>query len=126
MGKRFLMLEHRGRKSGKTRQTVLEVVSNQDHAVYIAAAWGSKADWLRNVRANPHVAVLLGNATFETNAVELGETRARAVLVEYGDRHPKAFDKLAHFMLEEPGESTGEQVDRVAAAIPIVELPKPV
>ena len=59
MGSRFLLLEHTGRKSGKVRRNVLEVVRRDDAArmFYIVSAWGEKSDWLRNVRANAAVTI---------------------------------------------------------------------
>lgn len=125
MGRRFVMLEHTGRKSGKTRQTVLEVVADRPDAVYVAAAWGTKADWLRNIMSNSHVVVHHGGRTFATESAIVDESEAGDVLSEYGARHPKAFDRLAKFMLDDPGETTAIQVARVAASIPVVRLARP-
>ena len=125
MGKRFVMLEHVGRTSGKTRRTVLEVVADRPDAVYVAAAWGSKADWLRNIDVTPHVVVHHGTRTFATDAVVVGEGEAGSVLSEYAARHPKAFDRLARFMLDDPGETTADQVHHVAENIPMVRLTHP-
>jgi deazaflavin-dependent oxidoreductase (nitroreductase family) len=52
LGGRFLMLTHTGRKSGKRRHVVVEVV---DHAkttdtYYIASGWGEKSDWSQNIQ----------------------------------------------------------------------------
>lgn len=123
LGHRFLMLEHTGRRSGVVRRTVLEVVTETDEAVYVAAGWGSKADWLRNVRADPDVVVHIGTRRFATRAHTVDPSRARSVLAEYGERHPKSLGKLAGFMLDDPGSTTLEQVDRLADTIPVVELP---
>lgn len=123
MGGRALMLEHTGRKTGKIRRTVLEVVSNRPNAAYVGAAWGWRSDWLRNVRANPHVVVHLGNRSFVTQASVVDEEVARHLLSEYASRHPRAFKWLAHFILDQSDETTTEQVERIAATIPIVELP---
>lgn len=123
LGHRFLMLEHVGRRSGIRRSTVLEVVTETDEAVYVAAGWGSKADWLRNVRADPNVVVHLGSRRFASRASIVDMDEAGAVLAAYADRHPKAMGKLAAFMLDDPGTTTREQVERLATTIPIVELP---
>lgn len=123
IGGRALMLEHTGRKTGKIRRTVLEVVSNRPSAVYVGAAWGRRSDWLRNVQANPHVVVHLGNRSFASHAAVVSEDLARDVLGEYASRHPRAFKWLTRFLLDQPGETTREQVERIASTIPIVELP---
>lgn len=124
LGKRFLMLEHVGRKSGQTRRTVLEVVFDTDEATYVAAAWGSKAHWLRNIEANPYVTFYVGSKRYETTAAIVGNPEARDVMAAYATAHPKALDRLASFMLDDPGDTPQEQARQVADSIPIVRLPK--
>lgn len=125
MGKRLLMIEHVGRRSGEIRRTILEVVSNDDGAVYVAAAWGSKAQWLSNVRANPHVTVYLGSRRFDSTAVVVPVSEARLVMDRYAGKHPRAFEALAWMMLDEPGETAEQRVERVAEAVPTVRFDKP-
>ena len=62
LGKRFLLLEHRGRKSGVIRQTVIEVVDHDPQVGYfvVAAAWGNKSDWFKNISVHPKVAIEVG------------------------------------------------------------------
>jgi deazaflavin-dependent oxidoreductase (nitroreductase family) len=62
LGHRFLPLTHRGRKSGKIYQTVLEVV-HYDPATRESAAlsaWGERADWYQNIVARPAIEVQTG------------------------------------------------------------------
>lgn len=123
-GKRFLMLEHTGRKSGQVRQTILEVVVNDPDAAYVAAAWGKSAQWLRNVEADPHVTVYLGSRRFDTEAVRVGIETAHDLMGRYATAHPKALDRLAAFMLEDPGDTVEQKAARVADHVPMVRLPK--
>ena len=123
-GKRFLMLEHTGRKTGETRRTVLEVVANRDDAVYVAAGWGSAAQWLKNVRADPNVVFYLGSKRHHTVAEMVPEEEAMELMTEYAEAHPRALERLAAFMLEDPGKGAAEQARRVAAAVPMVRLAK--
>lgn len=124
LGTRFLMLEHHGRKSGKTRRTVLEVVTKRPDALYVAAAWKRKAQWLKNIEADPHVTVHCGFERFDTVALVIDPDAARTVIGEYAARHPRAFAGLARFMLDEPGETIPERVELVATTIPLIELPR--
>lgn len=124
MGKRFLMLEHVGRKSGETRRTVLEVVLDENDAVYIASGWGSSSQWFRNVRANPSVVFHHGSKRYETEAVVVDQTEAKRVMDVYAEIHPRALDRLASFMIDDPGATTGERARRVAESIPILRLAK--
>lgn len=61
-GHRFLMMTHRGRKSGLVRQTVLEVLryDPQTHESTVIAAFGERADWYRNIQASPPLEVQTG------------------------------------------------------------------
>jgi deazaflavin-dependent oxidoreductase (nitroreductase family) len=61
-GSRLLMLERAGRKTGIRRYGVLEAVDRPDSATCIVAAgFGDRAQWLRNVRATPRVRVYPGS-----------------------------------------------------------------
>jgi F420H(2)-dependent quinone reductase len=52
-GSRLLMLEHTGRETGIRRYVVLEAVDHPHAGTYIVAAgFGDRAQWLRNVRAD--------------------------------------------------------------------------
>src|SRR5664279_3639569 len=84
MGHRFLLLTHMGRKSGLTRQTVLEVVhyDKVTGACVVASGWGTKSEWYRNVIANPIIVFQVRNKRIagiaerlspETGAQELYE-----------------------------------------------------
>jgi deazaflavin-dependent oxidoreductase (nitroreductase family) len=124
LGRRFLMLEHVGRKSGEIRRTVVEVVLDDEHAVYIASGWGSSAQWFRNIEANPSVVFHLGNKRYATTAVIVEQAEAGRVMDSYADAHPKALGRLASFMLDDPGETVEVQARRVAETIPMVRLSK--
>ncbi|MGH8952144.1 MAG: nitroreductase family deazaflavin-dependent oxidoreductase [Acidimicrobiia bacterium] len=125
LGHRFLMLEHRGRKTDKTRRTVLEVVANRPDALHVAAAWREKADWFQNIEADPSVVVHCGLERFETNAEIMAPEHARQVLSDYASENPRIFTRLARFMLDDPGQTIAENVDRVASTVPVVRLARP-
>src|SRR5690606_3939347 len=59
LGKRFLHLEHRGRKSGLIRHAVVEIVDHdvQNDSYVVASAWGHQSDWYRNITVEPHVKI---------------------------------------------------------------------
>lgn len=59
MGRRFLMIEHRGRKSAKLYRTVIEVVGRHpDKGEWIVTAgFGPKSDWYLNLQAGTLEAV---------------------------------------------------------------------
>ncbi len=56
LGDRFLVLTTRGRKSGLSRHTMLEVVFYEGRP-YVGAGWGTSSAWVRNLLADPQVLV---------------------------------------------------------------------
>ena len=100
LGKRFLKITHIGRKSGLPRQVVLEVVKHEpsSETYYIAAAWGERSDWVKNIHINPHVQVQVGNQRSEMVAEHLNPDQAEDVIFDYSQRHPTAMMSLARMM----------------------------
>lgn len=99
-GSRFLLLEHIGRKSGKRYQTPLEVASRDEaHDEYIVTSGtGVNADWYRNIRANPAVAIWLGSRRYPVKQRFLPTAEAVERMKEYEREHPKAAAKLEDLM----------------------------
>lgn len=95
-GSRFLMLEHRGRVSGEPRHVVLECVLRPDPAtLFVASGFGDKAQWYRNVLADPGVRVSIGRRRNVPGvATPLTGVDSARVLDEYGELHPKALKQL--------------------------------
>lgn len=54
-GRRFLplwaLVQHRGRKSGKSYETPIAILGSTPQNVYIALPWGDRTDWVRNLQA---------------------------------------------------------------------------
>ncbi len=95
-GSRLLMVEHVGRKSGKRRHVVIEVIGRPAPDTYlVASAFGTSAQWYRNLEANPSARVWVG-ARRATPAVarRLGDEQADLALAAYITRHPRAWARL--------------------------------
>jgi deazaflavin-dependent oxidoreductase (nitroreductase family) len=62
LGGRFLLLSHVGRKTGKTRQALVEVMRHDQESdrYIVASGWGERSDWLRNVQRAPEVTLVVG------------------------------------------------------------------
>ena len=96
LGHRFLLLNHIGRKSGKPRQSVLEVV-NHDKATdtyYIASGFGKKSDWYLNILAHPQVDIQVGWRKMAVTAVPLTPEQSGQAMVDYSRRYPMAAKNL--------------------------------
>lgn len=96
LGKRFLLLNHIGRKSGKARQTVLEVVNyDQDtNTFYIASGFGKKSDWYRNILEHPEVSIQVGWRKMVVTAVPLTPEESGQAMVDYARQYPTAAKNL--------------------------------
>ena len=99
-GQRFLLLEHKGRKSGALYQTPLEVAyHNPETDEYVVTSGrGVKADWYRNIKANPAVAIWIGSSRYPTAQRFLPTEEAVDVMKNYEQEHPKTAAKLEGMM----------------------------
>ena len=124
MGGRFLLLTHTGRKTGLPRQTVIEVVS-QDEATstyYVAAAWRDRSDWYRNIQQNPAVGVQVRNHRFEARAEQISVTEGEEKLWDYAQEHRIAFGELVTLMLGERLPADKETCRKVAESVPLISI----
>lgn len=89
LGRRFLLLTHVGRRSGRHHRTVLEVIRYLDDAdeYVVISGLGRGADWYRNICATPPVEVTVGRRRFVPDCRVLDEDRALDVLASYEQRH---------------------------------------
>jgi deazaflavin-dependent oxidoreductase (nitroreductase family) len=110
LGTRFLLLTHTGRKSGKERKTVLEVVRYglEKSEFVVAAGFGPHSDWYQNLRARPRAAVQCGRRRWDMQAEFLTPDQAGEELLDYGHRHPAALRELIRFMGFRAGDSPEE------------------
>ena len=62
LGSRFLCLVHRGRRSGKLRRTVVEVVhfDHRSEEAAVVAGWGPHTQWYLNLESAPAEEVRVG------------------------------------------------------------------
>jgi deazaflavin-dependent oxidoreductase (nitroreductase family) len=92
LGKRFLLLTHTGRKSGLSRQTVLEVVDyNPDTDTYvIASGYGKQSHWYRNILKTPDVTIQVGQRRMHVKAHVLTPEESGEAMVRYARRYPTA------------------------------------
>lgn len=95
LGRRLVMIEHRGRLSGARRFVVVEVVEREGRALRVASGFGHKAQWYRNLRANGVAHLSTGRSRRVPVAVTLLDPRAsREVLDRYARDHPDAWRRL--------------------------------
>lgn len=101
MGKRFLMIEHRGRKSDRPYHTVLEVAGRypDKNEWIVTSGTGPGADWYRNLSAGKLDAVWVGSKRHNDATVRFLEAEeAAAVFHVYETAHAKTAQKLLDSM----------------------------
>ncbi|WP_019971251.1 nitroreductase family deazaflavin-dependent oxidoreductase [Mycobacterium sp. 141] len=120
LGSRVLMLEHIGRTSGRRRYAVLEVVDRPAPDSYVVAAgFGEKAQWFRNVRANPAVRVWTGSQAPRPAAAHvLDQQGTDRVLNAYRSGRPKAWAQFKPIL----EETLGQPITDTDTPLPMVEL----
>lgn len=122
-GGRLIMVEHRGRTTGRIRQVVLETVARQGQVHDVVSGYGWSAQWLRNVEADPRVRLWAGwGRGTSARARILPADEARDVLERYRTDHPVAAQALGRALGLEPLR-TGEPLPpEVADALPVVRI----
>jgi deazaflavin-dependent oxidoreductase (nitroreductase family) len=89
IGNVVLLLTTVGRKSHKPRVTPLQY-EEIDGRVYLGAALGEKADWVRNIRANPRVGLRVKSRRFSGLAETITDAKRIADFLEIRlQRHPE-------------------------------------
>jgi deazaflavin-dependent oxidoreductase (nitroreductase family) len=105
LGRRFLLLQHQGRKSGKLRQSVLEIVQAEPelNTYYVVSGFGTASDWYKNITNTPKATIQVGYQKLAVISEQLDPEEAGELMLEYARKYPKnlqALDKLMGYGLE--------------------------
>ncbi|MEV6286193.1 nitroreductase family deazaflavin-dependent oxidoreductase [Kribbella sp. NPDC051770] len=123
LGPRVLMLQHRGRRSGLARYVVLEVVGRTPEAVTVVSGYAGKAQWFRNVQADPAVRVWTGRRVdVAAHAEVLPADEARSTLEDYRQHHRRAARALGKVLGIEDLTSDEPLPPDIADRLPLVRL----
>ncbi len=89
LGRRFCEVEHVGRKSGKRRTTVLEIVERDPATgeIVVASAYGATANWYRNLQQRPATKIRTGRQEYVPETRFLTPEEGRAVAERFGVDH---------------------------------------
>jgi deazaflavin-dependent oxidoreductase (nitroreductase family) len=116
----WVMLVTIGRRSGQPRRVVLDVVRREGDRIWVVAADGKRADWVRNLMADPHLEVWHRWRRHRAEARLLDEREADEMIVELYRRRP-TYVRAVYRLLGERVESE-EDARRLAAGLQPVEL----
>lgn len=89
LGYRFLLLAHRGRRTGRVYRTVLEVIAWDPAAreAVVMSGFGRTSQWYRNVLATDPVEVRIARQRFTPRVRQLDEDEAARALADYEERN---------------------------------------
>jgi deazaflavin-dependent oxidoreductase (nitroreductase family) len=122
-GRRFLLLVHIGRKSGRPHQTVIEVVKSDpaSNIYYVVSGWGEKSDWYQNIITHPNVMIQVKNSIHGAVAERVSFETGGKIMVEYFQLHPILLKTLARVM-HYPYEGTENSARQFGESIPVIAL----
>ncbi|MDD9207724.1 nitroreductase family deazaflavin-dependent oxidoreductase [Georgenia sp. 10Sc9-8] len=120
---RLVMVEHVGRRTGRRRHVVLEVVERGPHHVVVPSGYGRRAQWFRNLEADPRVRLWWrGVVGARGHARVLGVEEARELLERYRARSRTRARVVATTLDLPELLASGPLPAEVAARVPLVEL----
>ena len=129
LGERFVLLKHIGRKSGELRKTVVEVVSRDkaSDTYFIVSGWGYKANWYRNLLAQPDIDIEVGRRKLQVTAETIPARQGVDVLLAYRKKHPIAARELSQLMgLDIFNTPPAELGNIIQESLPVIALrPRP-
>jgi len=90
IGAEWMLISTTGRKTGKRRDSMVDVMDYDasTDTYYIEAAYGSRADWFKNIKANPIFDAQVGRRKFKAQAQELDAAGTGEMLVRFFRRKP--------------------------------------
>ena len=105
-----MLLTPTGRRSGQSRQVVLEVVGRdrKSGGFLVASGYGTRSQWFRNILEDPWVRFQVGRRRNTGLARPLPATESGRRLAEYARRHPRTAASLMRLV--------GQEVDGSATA----------
>jgi deazaflavin-dependent oxidoreductase (nitroreductase family) len=125
IGKYFLLLTTTGRKSGKPRYTALEYIYDKENECYrVAAGWGGRTDWYRNLLKTPRVRVQVGRLKFDAIAEKASAEGVATYMMQVSELQPR-MDRVWNRWSDQPVDGTFESYLYAARFFPSVWL-KPV
>ncbi len=99
LGRWFLLLEHRGRRTGRVYRTVIEVVARDEDTgeVFAASGFGRSANWFRNLQADPHATIETAGRRTDVVAHVLDVPERQRIVERYRREHPwrrRVFERM--------------------------------
>lgn len=125
LGRRCMLLVQRGRRTGRRRETVLEVLEYHPEGpeVVVMSGFGPDPAWLRNIEANPGEEVVIGRERFIATHRILDAEEAVGVIGRY-ERRNRLIAPIVRrglgWLLGAPYSGSDGDRRRLVAALPLI------
>ena len=121
LGRLYVQVEHRGRKSGRIYRTVVDRlhIDAESGEVFVTSAWGDTADWYRNIQAAPSPGIWIGRRRFEPMQRFLGPDEAYEIHRLAKQERPLAM-RFGLAVVGYPFPKTEEQLRELSHVMPVV------
>ncbi len=122
----IVVLTHRGRRSGKTYRTPVEVLAEDDQVgeVVVSPMWGERSHWYRNVIAGGLVEASREGEAKKMDWRRLSDEEKRKAIAAYRREHP-VYSRVILRMLVSVHGLKGDHAEEVARTIPMLALYRP-
>ena len=95
-GKRFVLINHVGRKTGKSHQVVVEVIEWEKGTgnVIVVAGYGEQTQWYKNLREQSNTTIQIGNQKCTVSIELLAPADGEDIIARYLKRYGKLTEQL--------------------------------
>ena len=123
LGQRLVMITQRGRRTGKIRRTVVEVLRHDPATgeFIVGSGYGKTSDWYRNIRSTPTLQIHVGGRRFTPTQRFLTPAEVYKEFEDYESRHPRVARTLAGMIGLEYDGSEGQR-RTLASEFPMIAL----
>lgn len=96
LGKRFVLINHLGRKTGVQHRTVVEVVEREigTDNVIVIAGYGEQTQWYKNLKNQPKTTIQIGNQKYNVSVDLIKAEDGGDIIARYLKRYGKLTGQL--------------------------------
>ena len=99
-GKRFVLIHHIGRVSGREHQAVVEIVEREAETenVIVVAGYGEQTQWYKNLKVKPETEIQIGNRTHPVKAEFVSPLDGEEIIARYMAKYGAITGQLFRMM----------------------------
>ena len=115
LGKRFVLINHLGRKTSMPHQAVVEVLERDEetNSITVVAGYGQRTQWYQNLQEHPDTIIQVGSHKFHVTAEFITPVDGEEIMVRYLDLYGELTGRLFS-MLGYSWDGTEQGVRQIA------------